>query len=24
MSRMRSNAHISTHTIDMLCNIFDC
>ncbi|WP_347991752.1 helix-turn-helix domain-containing protein [Mediterraneibacter faecis] len=24
LSRMRSNTHISTHIIDMLCNILDC
>ena len=24
LSRMRANNHISTHTIDMLCEILDC
>ena len=24
LSRLRANAYISTHTIDVLCNILDC
>lgn len=24
LSRLRKNAFVSTHTIDMLCNILDC
>lgn len=24
LSRMRSNSHISTHTIDLLCEILQC
>lgn len=24
LSRLRSNSYISTHTVDMLCNILDC
>lgn len=24
LSRMRSNSHISTHTLDILCEILDC
>ncbi|MCI9427229.1 MAG: helix-turn-helix transcriptional regulator [Eubacterium sp.] len=24
LSRLRSNAFVSTHTIDMLCHILDC
>ncbi len=24
LSRLRSNSHVSTHTLDMLCDILDC
>jgi len=24
LSRLRANAHVSTHTLDILCNILDC
>ena len=24
LSRLRKNAYVSTHTIDLLCNILDC
>ena len=24
LSRLRNNAYVSTHTIDVLCNILDC
>ncbi len=24
LSRLRSNSHVSTHTLDMLCEILDC
>ncbi|MDE7478992.1 MAG: helix-turn-helix transcriptional regulator [Lachnospiraceae bacterium] len=24
LSRLRKNSYVSTHTIDMLCNILDC
>lgn len=24
LSRLRNNAYVSTHTIDILCNILDC
>lgn len=24
LSRMRANSYISTHTVDVLCNILDC
>ncbi len=24
LSRLRSNSYVSTHTIDMLCQILDC
>ena len=24
LSRLRKNAHVSTHTLDTLCNILDC
>ncbi len=24
LSRLRSNAHVSTHTLDILCSILDC
>lgn len=24
LSRLRANANVSTHTIDMLCDILDC
>ncbi len=24
LSRLRNNSYVSTHTIDMLCNILDC
>lgn len=24
LSRLRSNSYVSTHTIDMLCNILNC
>lgn len=24
LSRLRSNSHVSTHTLDMLCNILEC
>lgn len=24
LSRLKNNSHISTHTLDMLCNILDC
>lgn len=24
LSRLRANAHVSTHTLDLLCTILDC
>ena len=24
LSRLRANGHVSTHTLDILCNILDC
>ena len=24
LSRLRANAHVSTHTLDVLCDILDC
>lgn len=24
LSRLRSNSHVSTHTLDLLCNILNC
>ncbi len=24
LSRLRNNSHVSTHTIDLLCNILNC
>lgn len=24
LSRLRNNSHVSTHTLDLLCNILDC
>ena len=24
LSRLRSNSHVSTHTLDLLCEILDC
>ena len=24
LSRLRANAHVSTHTLDILCDILDC
>lgn len=24
LSRLKNNSHVSTHTLDLLCNILDC